>query len=492
MRTAVTLYLVPKYPCHIYEGQLPNQADKVLLTNYHNYLGGASEILDWSTCNLTYIFYQRALGKQQHPLMEDAALFLLCSIVFVFLLLKLFAAHKHLPPRPSSSLPIIGHLHLLKAPMHRTLQKLSSQYGPIMLLSFGTWKVLVISSPNLVEECFNKNDIVFANRPQLSSGKHLNYNNTTMATSSYGHHWRNLRRIAALEIFSTNRLNMSRSNRQEEVRYLLKTMYAISPHKGFSFSRVEMKSRISDLSFNIIMRMIAGKRYFGEELDDLDEAKRFRDTIRELFEASGASEPSNFVPFLRWIDFQGRVKGMIALHNRSDELWQGLIDEHRKSRTDDSLTTHQGRTYKTMIDTALSLQDAQPDTYTDEVIKGLIMTMISAGTDTSSVTIEWALSLLLNHPTVLKKAKAEVDNQVGQHRLVDEEDLSKLPYLQSIINETTRLYPAAPLLVPHQSSDSCSVGGYHIPRGTMLLLNAWAMQRDPAVWDDANTFRPER
>ncbi|KAJ4826895.1 hypothetical protein Tsubulata_048175, partial [Turnera subulata] len=399
--------------------------------------------------------------------MEDARLYFLCAIVIIFHLLKLFAAkqtwHKHLPPRPSSSLPIIGHLHLMKAPIHRTLQKLSGQYGPIMLLSFGTRKVLVISSPNLVEECFNKNDIVFANRPQLLAGKHLKYNNTTIAASSYGHHWRNLRRIAALEIFSTNRLNMFLCIRQEEVRYLLKNLYEIS-HKGFS--RVEMKSRISDLSFNIIMRMTAGKRYFGAEVDDLDEAKRFRGTIREFFEASGASEPSDFVPFLRWIDFQGRVG------------WQGLIDEHRKSRTDS--LTQEGR-IKTMIDTALSLQEAEPDTYTDEIIKGLIMTMITVGSNTSSVTIEWALSLLLNHPTVLKKAKAELDNQVGQYRLVDEDDLSKLPYLQSNINETTRLYPAAPLLVPHQSSDNCTVGGYHIPRGTMLLVNAWAMQRDPAI-----------
>ncbi|KAJ4839297.1 hypothetical protein Tsubulata_021891, partial [Turnera subulata] len=393
---------------------------------------------------------------------------------------------KFLSQATPSSIPIIGHLHLMKVPVHRTLQNLSNQYGPIMLLSFGTRKVLVISSPNLVEECFNKNDIVFANRPQILVSKHLNYNSTTIGASNYGHHWRNLRRLAALEIFSTNRLNMFLSIRQEEVRHLLKNLYEIS-HKDFS--KVEMKSRISELSFNIIMRMTAGKRYFGAGVDDLDEAKRFCDTVREVFEASGASEPSDFVPYLRWIDFKGREKRMIALHKRSDELWQGLIDEHRKSRTDSR--TQQGRT-KTMIDTALSLQEAEPHTYTDEIIKGLIMTMITGGTDTSAVTIEWALSLLLNHPRVLEKARAELDNQVGQDRLVDEHDFSKLPYLQSIINETMRLYPAAPLLVPHQSSDSCTIGGYYVPRDTMLLVNAWAMHRDPAIWDDANTFRPER
>ncbi|KAJ4827415.1 hypothetical protein Tsubulata_048039 [Turnera subulata] len=425
--------------------------------------------------------------------MEKVWLYILIAIVLVLLLLKHLSSkqtwnNKHLPPSPSSSIPIIGHLHLMKAPTYRTLQKLSSQYGPIMLLSFGIRKVLVISSSNLVEECFNKNDAIFADRPRLLVFKHLRYNYTTILASDYGPHWRNLRRLVALEIFSTNRLNLFLSIRQEEVRNLLKNLYEIC-HQGFS--RVEMKSRISELSFNIILRMTAGKRYFGAEVDDhdLDEAKRFRDTIREVYEASGTSEPSDFVPLLRWIDFQGREKRMIGLQKKADELWQGMVDEHRKSRTDSF--TQEGRT-KTMIDTALSLQEADPHTYTDEIIKGLIMTMITAGTDTSAVTIEWALSVLLNHPTVLKKAKAELDNQVGQQRLVEEDDLSKLPYLQSIINETTRLYPAGPLLVPHQSSDCCTIGGYHIPRGTMLLVNAWAVHRDPKVWDDPNTFKPER
>ena len=118
--------------------------------------------------------------------------------------------------------------------------------------------------------------------------------------------------------------------------------------------------------------------------------------------------------------------------------------------------------------------------------------MLTAGTDTSSVTIEWALSLLLNHPEVLEKARAELDAQVGTDRLVDEHDLSNLPYLHNIISETLRLYPPTPMLVPHESSDDCKIGGYNIPRGTILLVNAWAVHRDPNVWDDPTSFKPER
>lgn len=118
--------------------------------------------------------------------------------------------------------------------------------------------------------------------------------------------------------------------------------------------------------------------------------------------------------------------------------------------------------------------------------------MLLAGTDTSAVALEWAMSNLLNHPNVLKKAKAELDSQIGQERLIDEPDIAKLPYLQNIMSETLRLYPAAPLLVPHRTSDECTIGGYNVPRDTIVLINAWAIHRDPRLWDDPTSFKPER
>nr|XP_023899800.1 isoflavone 3'-hydroxylase-like [Quercus suber] len=120
------------------------------------------------------------------------------------------------------------------------------------------------------------------------------------------------------------------------------------------------------------------------------------------------------------------------------------------------------------------------------------MVLLIAGTGTSAVTIEWAMSNLLNHSQVLKNARVELDNQIGQEKLLNEPDVSKLHYLQNIILETFRLYPAAPLLLPHMSSEDCTIGGYNVPRETMLLVNAWAIHRDPNIWHDATSFKPER
>ncbi|CDP15458.1 unnamed protein product [Coffea canephora] len=103
------------------------------------------------------------------------------------------------------------------------------------------------------------------------------------------------------------------------------------------------------------------------------------------------------------------------------------------------------------------------------------------------------MSLLLNHPQELKRARAELDRTIGQNRLMEEQDLSNLPYLRSIIYESQRLYPAALLLVPCESSSDSTIGNYNIiPPKTLLMVNAWAIHRDPQLWDDPESFKLER
>ena len=296
--------------------------------------------------------------------MEDIFLYSSLSFLLVFIAFKLFlqtrTQRKHLPPSPPS-LPVLGHLHLLKKPLHRTFLRLSQKYGHVFSLRFGSKFVVIISSPSAVEECFTKNDIVLANRPRLTVGRHLGYNYTILVSAPYGDHWRNLRRISTLEIFSTNRLNMFLGIRRDEVKCLLRKL---SKNSCQGFAKVELKSMFSELTFNIIMRMVAGKRYYGEDVKDVGEAREFRELVSEVLKMSGATNPGEFVALLRWIDYGGLEKKLKGFAKRTDVLMQGLIDEARNKGEEGE---------KTMINHLLSLQKSQPEYYTDQIIKGLVL-----------------------------------------------------------------------------------------------------------------------
>ncbi|OVA09734.1 Cytochrome P450 [Macleaya cordata] len=118
--------------------------------------------------------------------------------------------------------------------------------------------------------------------------------------------------------------------------------------------------------------------------------------------------------------------------------------------------------------------------------------LILAASDTTSVSLTWALTLLVTNPRVLRKAQDELDIKVGRDRHVEERDLNNLVYLQAIVKETLRTYPAVPLTVPHEATQDCTVGGYHVTAGTRVVVNLWKLQRDPRVWPNPSKFKPER
>ncbi|KAF5197767.1 Cytochrome p450 [Thalictrum thalictroides] len=237
--------------------------------------------------------------------------------------------------------------------------------------------------------------------------------------------------------------------------------------------------------------MIGLKRYYGEDVkaEDLEEAKLFKEIIEETVSLIGSPFIGDYLPMLRWLDLKGAQKKMIRLKNKRDCFLRGVLNEHRRMKANGSASSGEGIT---TLDVLLSMQETEPDYYTDEKIFGMIMTFLTAGTHAPAMTLEWAMSLLLNHPKTLNKARAEIDAYVGKDRVLEESDLPKLTYLQMVINETLRLFPPSSLIVPHQSSSECTVGGFDIPQGTMLLVNTWAIHRDPKNWMDPDKFIPER
>uniref|UniRef100_A0ACD5TR41 Uncharacterized protein n=1 Tax=Avena sativa TaxID=4498 RepID=A0ACD5TR41_AVESA len=423
--------------------------------------------------------------------MDNAYYMAALSLAFLVLLRYFlpFGKNKNkLPPSPLA-IPFFGHLHLVEKPFHAKLFRLASLHGPIFSLRLGFRDTVVVSSPALAKECFTERDVAFADRPSLPSMNIAALDGVVLTTASYGPHWRTLRLVAAVHLLSAHRVNAMGDVISAEVRAMvvrLRRSAKASP-------RVQLRRRLFELSLSILMETIAdtkttlGKSDGNNDVDtDMSvEARLFKKEVDQINMHIGTTNLWDYLPFLQWFDVFGNRKKIVAAAKSRNAFLQRLIDSERQK-------LDAGGEKKSMISVLFSLQKKEPEVYTDQMITGLIVNLFMAGTGTTSVTVEWAMSLLLNHPVVLEKARAEIEALVGTSRLVTADDVHRLTYLRCIISETLRLYPAAPLLLPHQSSVDSKVGGYHVPKETMLLVNAYAIHRDPIMWENPNEFRPER
>ena len=297
----------------------------------------------------------------------ESLYFYLALILSTVFIIKLLNRHhnKNLPPSPFS-LPIIGHLHLLKQPLHKTLETLSWQYGPILSLKFGSRSILIVSSPSAVEERFTKNDITFANRPQTMAGDRLTYNCTAPVWAPYGHLWRNLRRVSTIEIFSHISLQKSSIIREEEVYSLIRQVFKLS---NIEPQKVDFKYLCSLLVSNIMMRMVAGKPCVGEEFACMDVGKKLLKEFKEVFSSSLTVNICDFFPILRWVGYKGLEKNMIRLQRKRDEVL-GRLFEEIKLNNDNIIDVENMRP---LIETLFSLRKSEPEFFSDDVIKSLTL-----------------------------------------------------------------------------------------------------------------------
>ncbi|KAM0066617.1 putative isoflavone 3'-hydroxylase [Helianthus debilis subsp. tardiflorus] len=307
----------------------------------------------------------------------EALYYYIPIISLVFLAISIFTDYffhklRNLPPRPwLPPLPIIGHLYLLNKPLHRSLAKLSAKHGPIQLLQFGSRRVLAVSSPSIAVECLTKNDIVFANRPQLLAGKYLGYNYSSLVFAPYGDHWRNLRRISTLEIFSSHRLTEFEPIRADEVRHMMCKLYRSSLKPD---TVVHVRPMLVELTLNVVMRMISGKRYYSSKDEVLidaekEKAHKFQEIVNEILKLMGATNVGDFVPMLRWLGVSKLEKRLISLQAKRDLFMQELLEELKENMENCS----NGKQRKNMIQMLLSLQNSEPELYTDELIRSMTL-----------------------------------------------------------------------------------------------------------------------
>ncbi|KDO65403.1 hypothetical protein CISIN_1g036874mg, partial [Citrus sinensis] len=153
---------------------------------------------------------------------------------------------------------------------------------------------------------------------------------------------------------------------------------------------------------------------------------------------------------------------------------------------------NEGKSSKDFLQTLLELQQQGDYSLSMDQIKALFMDLVIGSTDTTSITVEWAMSELLQKPEVMRKACNELGQVVALDSVVEEFHLAKLPFLEANVKETLRLHPPAPLLTSRRPSATSNLSGYTIPKGSTIFINAWAIQRNPEVWENPQDFQPDR
>ncbi|CAI0409188.1 unnamed protein product [Linum tenue] len=413
---------------------------------------------------------------------------LLLTIILQYVLARRKATTAKLPPGPAR-LPIIGNLHNLGNQPHRSLADLAKIHGPLMTLKLGQITTIVASSPAMAKEILQKHDQVLSNRKVVLAAQALDHHLLGMAWLPVGPKWRNLRKICNSHLFNTQKLDSNEELRREMVRELVEGVRRNAserPGEAVDVGRAAFRA-----SLNAVSRTMFSLDLADDERSEA--AREFKEASRGILEEAGKPNLGDYFPFLGRLDLQGIQRRSAAYKVRVFDMFGMLIDERLRKRKSESYVSAND-----MLDTLLDIGDDDDNRSREETtmdplrIKHLFLNLFAGGTDTTSSTLEWAMAELLRNPYALAKVKEELDQVVGKGNHIRESDIHRLPYLQSIVKETLRLHPAVPLLIPRKAGADVEICGFTVPKGAQILVNAWAIGRDPSIWDDPDSFVPER
>ncbi|KAF6153779.1 hypothetical protein GIB67_001012 [Kingdonia uniflora] len=404
-------------------------------------------------------------------------------LIFFIIMVKKGGKKAQLPPGPWK-LPIVGNMHqLISGLPHHSLRNLAKIHGPLMHINLGEVSTIVISSPKMAEEVMKTHDFKFLDRPPPLSAVIMTYNCTDVAFAPYGAYWRQLRKFCILELLSAKRVQSFRLLREEEVSNLIGNISLSISRAGAGFMPVNLSEKVFSLTNDITSRAA-----FGEKCKD---KHVFLSTMKQVFTFTSGFHLADLFPSIKFLNAISGTKAKIEkLQREIDRILNTIIKEHKENKTGANI----GESEENLVDVLLKLQEASDLDFpiTTDNIKAVILDIFTAGTETSSTAVEWAMSELMRNPREMEKVQTEVRQVFNGKLKVDEAHIHELSYLKVVIKETLRLHPPLPLLLPRECREKCEINGYKIPTKTKVIVNAWAVGRDSECWKDAEMFKPER
>ncbi|KAB2012268.1 hypothetical protein ES319_D09G077500v1 [Gossypium barbadense] len=326
-------------------------------------------------------------------------------------------------------LPIIGNLHMLSMLPHESLYHLAKKHGAIMSIRLGSVPAVVVSSPEVAKIFLKTHDVVFASRPKFQVLQSIYNGKMGIAFTEYGPYWRSLTKFCNQQLFTASKIESFAPSRKEVLTHFIESLKEAAAAKEV----VNISKKVGNLNAKMILNMILGPVKKYEEFN-------LKEIIEELLYMVGVFNLADFVPFLGAFDLQ-------------DDFISTMLTELNKQINPNG------------------------DIMDRNCIKAITIDMIVASLDTSTAPLEWALLELIKHPRVMLKLQ-KVLERIIKKRMVEENDLPKFEYLDMVLKETLRLYPVTPMLLPRESR---------------IIVNVWAIGRDPNVWsNNVEEFFPER
>ncbi|KAL7122248.1 hypothetical protein ACP275_01G032900 [Erythranthe tilingii] len=400
---------------------------------------------------------------------------------FIFsLIIKAWKKPKYyekLPPGPPK-LPVIGNLHHLVGAgglLYDTLSRLAQKYGPDVLhLQLGQVSAVVISSPQAAKQVLKDQDPGCAGRPESICTKIIWYDFTDIAFSPYNEYWRQMRKICILELLSAKNVKSFGFIRAEEVSRMIESIRAAA-------ETVDLTEKVFGMTSAITCRAA-----FGDVLKD-QEALIY--LLKKGITLAGRIELADLFPSLKVLQILSwnRFK-LMRMRRKIDSILDVVVEKHKLKQSNKFAGDVD------LVDVLIRMQrnGELRVPITNDNIKAVIFDVFSAGTDTSSTTINWAMAELMRNPRVMEKVQREVREALKGKTTVAESDVQGLKYLKLVVKETFRLHPPIPLLPRACREEGVKVNGYSIPINSKVMVNIWSMGRDPQYWDKPESFEPER
>ncbi|XP_044461312.1 cytochrome P450 77A4 [Mangifera indica] len=394
-------------------------------------------------------------------------------------------AKTQLPPGPPGW-PLVG--NLIQVILQRRhfiflIRDLRKKYGPIFTMQMGQRTLVIVTSSQLIHEALIQRGPAFASRPADSPIRLVfSVGKCAINSAEYGPLWRTLRRNFVTELITPTRVKQCSWIRKWAMEYHMKRIKNMAADNGF----IEVMSNCRLTICTILICLCFGAKISEERI------KLIESILKDVMLMTSPQLP-DFLPILTPL-FRRQMKEAKQLRKRQLDCLVPLIrnrkDFVQKGENPNSeMVSPVGAAY---VDSLFSLELNGRGQLGDEEIVTLCSEVISAGTDTSATTVEWALLHLVLNQEIQEKLYKEIVDCVGKDRLVEEEDLEKMVYLDAVVKETLRRHPPGHFLLSHAAIKDTELGGYTIPAGAYVeFYTAW-LTEDPDMWSDPGKFRPER